>query len=357
MAKKMMPKSASQTRYVINPAQLGGIDLVTELNGPAAGTRSAYVNTGSGLHYKVAIDRGLDISDAFYKGMSLTWLSLSGVPRPEMSLNTGIDWLWGFYGGLVVSCGPSSAGAPCVDDDQELSLHGRHSNIPATVESIIPPDPVRGVDAISITGTVRESRLFNPNLELRRTISSPLGHSQIAIDDTIMNRGNETADHAWLLHMNFGYPLLEPGTQLIFNGEVTARPDSVEYFRKRNFRVVPEPLEGHRGFGEAAAYIDPKPDRDGMVHCGLINPKRKIGVKISFAKKHFPRFVNWQHFGPDGQFVMGIEPANCGVEGRPIDRKRGWLARLRPGQTKKYHARIDVLEGAAQLAQFKRHAS
>lgn len=344
-------------RYVINPAQLGGIDLVSQLDGPGAGTRSAWVNTGGGLHYKVLIDRGLDISEAVYKGHSLTWLSLAGAPRPEMALNRGLGWLWSFCGGLLTSCGPSSAGAPCEDDGEELSLHGRHSNISATIEQIVAADPIRGVNQMSITGIVREARIFNPNIELRRTITSPLGRNQIIIDDTFMNRGNETADHAWLLHINLGYPLVEPGSQFIFAGKVTARSDSVEYFKTRKFRIVPEPIDEHRGTGEAAAYIDPKTDSAGMVHCGVINPKRKFGLRISFAKKHFPRFVNWQHWGPDGQFVMGIEPANCGVEGRPTDRKRGWLDRIKPGQTKKYRCTLEVLEGQTELSNFRKSAA
>ena len=356
MARKSKESLFPLHPYVINPLQLGGIELVRHLDGPGAGTRSAWVNTGSGLQYKVLIDRGLDIGEAFYKGTSLTWLSLGGSPAPEMALNKGLDWLWGFYCGLLASCGPSSAGAPCLDKGQELSLHGRHSNIPATIESVVSPDPVRGVDAMSITGIVREAKLFNPNQELRRTISSPLGGSRIIIEDTIINRGNETADHAWLLHINFGYPLLEPGARFIFSGTVNPLPAYRDYYTKRNFTVIPKPLNAHRGAGEACAYIDPKADRDGLVHCGVLNAKRKIAVKISFAKAHFPRFVNWQHFGPDGQFVMGIEPANCGVEGRNVDRQRGWLDRLKPGQVKQYRAEIEVLEGTKALAQFRKLA-
>jgi len=356
LAKKSPSKLSVQPRYVINPAQLGGIDLVSQLNGPGVGTRSAFVNTASGLHYKVMIDRGLDIGEAFYKGMSLTWLSLAGVPKPETALNRGVDWLWGFPGGLLVSCGPSSAGPPCVDNDQLLPLHGRHSNIPTTLESVISPDPFRGVQTMSITGIVREAKIFNPNFELRRTISSPLGQSRIAIDDTITNRGNQTAEHAWLLHINFGYPLVEPGTQLVFAGKVTPKPSAEQYFQKRNFRVVPEPLAEHRGGGEAVAYIDPETDHAGRVHCGLINPLRKIGIEVTFYKKQFPRWMNWQHWGPDGQFVTGFEPANCGAEGRDVDRNRGWLVKLRPRQSKRYQTEIRVLEGTTELAEFKKRA-
>ena len=350
MAKKKADKPGF---YAINPRQFGGIELLCALDGPGYSNRLAWVNTGSGLHYKVVIDRGLDIAEAFYKGMSLSWLSLSDITRPEMSLNKKLDWLWGFYGGLVVSCGPSWAGAPSQDQGQDLSLHGRHSNLSATVESIINPDPMMGKETMSITGIVREARLFNPNIELRRTISSPLGQSRIVIEDTFTNRGNQIAEHAWLLHINLGYPLLEPGAEFIFKGKVNPLPSAIDYFKKRKFQIIPESLEDHAGAGEACAYIDPETDKNGMVHCGLINSKRRIGLKISFAKRDFPRFVNWQHFGPNGQYVMGIEPANCGVEGRHVDRKRGWLKFLKPNQTKKYKATLEVLEGREQLDAFR----
>ncbi len=352
MLKKKFIDKKFDYSCAINPAQFGGIELAKSIDGPSSGNRIAYVKNASGLHYKVIIDRGLDIGDAFYKGMSLSWLSLSGITRPEMSLNRGIDWLWGFFGGLLVSCGPSSAGAPCEDNGEQLPVHGRHSNISATVESIINPDPTNGRMQMSITGIIREARIFSPNIELRRTITSPINEPKIEIEDVFMNRGNLKAEHAWLLHINLGYPLIEPGAEFIFKGALTARADSVDYFRKRNFRIIPKPLEEHRGFGEAVAYIDPDTDKNGIVYCGVINRKRNIGLKISFAKKDFPRFVNWQHFGPDGQYVMGIEPANCGVEGRDVDRKRGWLKFLKPGQKKKYRATIEVLEGKHQLGEF-----
>ncbi len=354
MTKKNSTSVDFDYSFAINPAQFGGIELVKSLDGPSCGNRIAWVRTLSGLSYKIIIDRGLDIAEAFYKGMSLSWLSLSGITRPEMSLNRGIDWLWGFFGGLLVSCGPSSAGAPCEDNGQELPLHGRHSNLSATIESIMNPDPKNGKMKMSITGIIRQARLFDPNIELRRTISSFVDKAKIEIEDVFINRGNVKSEHAWLLHINLGYPLIEPGAEFIFKGNVIARPDSVEYFAKRNFKILPKPLEAHRGFGESAAYIEPVTDKHGIVNCGVINRKRNIGLKISFAKKDFPRFVNWQHFGPDGQYVMGIEPANCGVEGRDVDRKRKWLKYLKPGQKKKYFTSIEVLEGEHQLNEFRK---
>jgi len=44
-----------------NHSQIGGIETSVLDNGLGKGTRIAWINTGSGLRYKVVIDRGLDI--------------------------------------------------------------------------------------------------------------------------------------------------------------------------------------------------------------------------------------------------------------------------------------------------------
>ena len=55
-----------------NIQQIGGIETSVLDNGPACGSQIAWVNTGSGLRYKVVIDRCLDIMDAFYNHYFVT---------------------------------------------------------------------------------------------------------------------------------------------------------------------------------------------------------------------------------------------------------------------------------------------
>lgn len=326
---------------VINASQLGGIEPSVLANGPGRGVRIAWVNTGGGLRYKVVIDRGLDIVDAEFMGQSLTWHSLVGVTKPSFAYHRGLDWLRSFAGGLLTSCGPCSMGAPCTDGDEELGLHGTHSNTSAIVESIINPDLRAGRFEMSITGMVRAARVFNPNVELRRTLTSPLGESVIEIRDHFTNCGNEPVPHAWLLHINFGYPLLEPGVSTYcYKGKITPRPDSVAWYSRKDFKRAPLPQKAHAGAGEACTYIEPVADRRGLATVGVVNEKRRFGVKIEYAPKQFPRMVNWQHWGPCGSYVGALEPVNGGVEGRPTDRQRGWLDSLRPGETRDYVCRI-----------------
>ena len=66
----------------ISPARAGGIETSVLDDGPGRGVRIAWVGTGTPLRYKVLIDRGLDVADAFYGAVSLAFLSLTGPTAP-----------------------------------------------------------------------------------------------------------------------------------------------------------------------------------------------------------------------------------------------------------------------------------
>ena len=248
-SRRTKPTDLRPLRY-INPAQVGGIETSVLDDGLGRGVRIAWVNTGTPLRYKVLIDRGLDIADAFYGEHSLAFLSLTGTTAPTRGLDGGLDWLRGFYGGLVCSCGPQHVGAPETIDGVDYGLHGTHSNTPASVEVVCQPDPAAGQDVMSITGRVRTARVFGPNIELRRTIRSVLGAARIEIRDEFVNRGNEPTRHCWMLHLNFGWPLLATGSRIVYRGPVTPRPDSVAWYADpAKYKVVPAPVAAHPGVG------------------------------------------------------------------------------------------------------------
>ena len=119
---------------VMNPLQLGGIETSELDNGPGRGVRIAWVNTGAGLRYKVVIDRGLDIADAELLGQSLTWHSLTGVTSPSHSYSRKMHWLRGFYGGLLVSCGPLNTGAPFEENGEAAAKAEADAAAPGDAE-------------------------------------------------------------------------------------------------------------------------------------------------------------------------------------------------------------------------------
>ena len=112
-----------------NYQQLGGIETSVLDNGAGRGVRIAWINTGTGLRYKVVLDRGMDILDAFHNEHSLAWISHAGLTAPQPFSNQGIDWLRTFGGGLVTTCGLSNAGPPNSDANGSRGLHGNYSNL------------------------------------------------------------------------------------------------------------------------------------------------------------------------------------------------------------------------------------
>ncbi len=336
---------------ISNHAQLGGIETSVIDNGAGRGTRIAWINTGTGLRYKVVIDRAMDIADAFYNQHSLTWLSHSGITTPQPLSHHGMDWLRTFGGGLLTTCGLSHVGGPETDAFGERGIHGLISNTPAEIESIIQPDPFSGRMEMSITGIMKETKIFGPSLVLRRTISATLGQPTIRIHDEVTNRANTPAPHMILYHFNFGWPLVDEGTDILWQGTwQSMEGDKADKIFKEgnNFRKCPAPLANHSGTGEAVVAIDATTDHSGKCTCGLYNSKLGLAVAMRFNKKQLPWLTNWQHWGKD-EYVTGLEPGTNPPIGQAKARKENQLIHLAPGESRSYDVEIEILEDEASI--------
>ncbi len=332
---------------IINHHQLGGIETSVLDNGAGRGVRIAWVNTGSGLRYKVVLDRSADIVDAFFNQYSLTFLSHGGITAPRPDSDHDLEWLWAFPCGLVTTCGLRHAGGPEKDEAETRGLHGKISNIPAMLESVIQPDHAADKLDMSITALMKESRLFGPNLELRRTITSRIGESWIKIADVVTNRGNSPAPHMMLYHCNFGWPLLDKGSQFCWKGRlVEVFRDTADRFAKGAWKIVPEAMNEHCGANEACAYFDVEADENDIVTAAIANPQLPLAVCIKYNKKQLPVLTNWQHWGP-GEYVTGIEPGTNPPVGQKRAKELGKLIMLKPGQSRKYEITLSVCHDRA----------
>lgn len=61
-------------------------------------------------------------------------------------------------------------------------------------------------------------------------------------------------------------------------------------------------------------------------------------MAISFERAALPYFVLWK-MGPSGTYVVGLEPANALVEGLAVERTKGRLQYLEPGESRRYRLR------------------
>src|SRR5690606_25875800 len=281
-----------------NPLQLGGIRTGSlDYPNPSGGQscRVAHFNTGGGLWFTVAIDRGGDIVEASHSGQSLAHLSPNDYRPPSHSMHRGIDWLVGWPAGLVTTAGPVQIGEPAAGDAAG-SLHGRHSNTPAAVLAVTNPDPARGELDMRLAMSIRDTRMFGPCLEIRREIACRLGSSEITIRDEVRNVGDEPAPHALLYHVNFGYPLLDEGTRFLYRG-----PARLYDFRAGNppmpegdaVKRVPPADDTFRGGGEQVVMADAHTAGDGLAHAAIVNEQRKLAVELAWSAEALPRLANW----------------------------------------------------------------
>jgi hypothetical protein len=333
-------KKSELLKYVGDTSQLFGIKDYRINGGRADGVRALDVINGSGLEYTVLADRALDIAKLSYKGLNMSYMSKTGIVAPQYFNEKGKGFLRSFYGGFLTTCGLTYMGAPCNDNGDELGLHGRISNTPA--EEVSSSTEWKEDSAImSISGKIRETGVFAENLVLEREIKCAYGENLIYINDTVENIGFNEEPIMILYHFNLGYPLLSSKSYItvpsagVIPRDNDAKEGMDEY---KNFHV---PTHGYK---EQVFYHEPVASEDGNTYAALVNPVQKTAVVIRFNTNQLPKLIEWKMMG-EGEYVLGLEPANCYVEGRAKARKDGTLKFIKPGEKKKFNIIVEILEG------------
>ncbi len=328
-------------------SQVAGIRMMQLQDGLETAVRIADVRTGSGLRFQVSLDRGMDISLADYKGFPLAWRSAKGDVHPSYYDPRGTGWGRSFPGGLMTGCGMSFVGAPCVDEGEELGLHGRLSNLPASgvqTETRWENDSCM----MRVQGLVRESGLFKENLLLHRTIETRLGESLVTVSDHVRNEGHQLSPLMMLYHINAGWPLVDDGSRLLLNARSMKPRDPDAENGVNEATVFSSPVPGYR---EQVFFHDCLADADGFASALLMNGKKSIGLYVRFRQKELPRFIEWKMMG-EGTYVVGMEPANCGVGGRAKERAAGTLQFLEPGEDRHFFVQLGIVDGEEELSSF-----
>jgi len=329
-------------RFVGRIEQVGGVRLVKLDQGLETGVRVAQVRTGTGFGFSVLLDRGISISDAEYRGAAIGWKSQTGDVGPSYYDPRGAEWLRGFFGGLLTTCGLTWAGAACTDEGAELGLHGRGAFLPAETVNAT-GEWVGDRYVIRVEGRVREARVFGPNVVLTRKIETELGSNKMMIEDTITNEGWNESPLMILYHFNIGFPVLDEGSRLVSTSTRYVPRDEAAWDRHGEFDRFGPP---ERAFREKVYFHDVAVDTEGYAYVGIVNEKfdggKGIGVSLKFRKDQLRRLIEWKMTG-EGEYVVGMEPSNCLVMGRAKERKWNTLEILKPGESKKVQVELNVL--------------
>lgn len=319
-------------QYIGHENQFCGVEEYRLIGGRGDGMRLLQVRNGRGLEFTVSADRAADMARLSFKGMNMGYFSPCGYVAPAFYDDRGEGFLKSFTAGFLTTCGLTNAGSPCVDEGEELPLHGSIGNTPA--EHIYWE---RDEKEIRIHAKVTDARLFSHKLTLNRTLRCSLTSDTIEIEDRIKNEGDRAYPVEVLYHMNMGYPLLsEKSLVYIPSSHVEARNErAAQGLDEWNRMQKPE-----AGFEEQCYYHR----FSGEGKAGIFQPEEGQGLMISFDSNNLNYFTQWKMMGMR-DYVLGLEPGNCHPDGRKKMREDGTLKILQPEEEVVYGLKVSMVKG------------
>jgi hypothetical protein len=297
------------------------------------GMRIIEAYNGSGLHFTLLPDRGLDIWTAHYKGIPLTWVA-PGSPFPP---DFGAPWLQQWCGGLLTTCGLRHVGQPETDADtgEYRDLHGHYTRLRAHDVKV----NRSGVESIDLSGVVNEGAMHGDQLELVRMVSLNLGEPTIHIADVVTNLNDKPVPLMILYHINPGYPLLAGGTRL-------HAPDATVYpldeYARLGLNQSAEYAAAAPQYRDQVYFHHVKAGENGETEVALLH--EKFGLSIVWNSTTLPYLSQWKNTR-QGMYITGIEPGNCIPEGQNAAKQAGRLRMLAPGESETFNCRISLIEG------------
>jgi galactose mutarotase-like enzyme len=295
------------------------------------------------LSLQIMPTRGMGIWRGHCGDVPLKWDAPSTGPVHPAFVNladpSGLGWLDGFNEWLV-RCGLENNGSPEFSESGILKypLHGRIANTPAHSVTLS-IDREKG--DITLTGVVRETRLFFKKLELTSSLTIHSGTSSFTIRDTVTNLSAEPGTFQLLYHINTGMPFVSAGARAVvpFDRMAPRTKHAVENLSDWN-KFGPETS----GSTEVVFFFDPAADKEGRVKTMLVNAEGNRGLVLGFDKKALPLFCLWKsRLSNDDGYVTGLEPAVNLPNNFSFEKKHGRVVLLKPGKSRTYELRFEVL--------------
>jgi len=350
-------------RRVGHLSQLGGVRLMASDNGPSRGVRLIEFHTGTGFAFEVAVERGMDVGRAEYRGASLAWMPPTLLAAPWFFEDqAGFGWLRTALGGLNNTCGLIHIGNPETADvrhynfparpEDRYGVHDRAAMIPAELIAL----GERWEDdrlVMEAVGRVTQAQAYGENLVLTRTYRAELGRSAFVMEDVVENRGFLPVEHMLLYHFNIGFPFVDDGAELIapFSGRPKLLFGEADLDNPASWSrfIAPKRDALQQTFEHELAA-----DADGRVRVAIVNPRLGAdgtGVAVTYDKRAMPRYIEWRMMA-EGQYAVGIEPCTNGF-GRAAVKAAGELIVLQPGESRSYVTEFAVLDGRAEIEAFR----
>ncbi len=336
-------------RYIGDYSQIFGIKEYIFSGGKAKGVKAFDIHNGTGLEFTVLADRCLDIGKLAFQGVNCSYLSKTGIVAPEYYNGSNSSFFRNFYAGFLTTCGLRNVGGSCNDNGDFFELHGLISNTPG--EEVCASTVWEGdIPVMTISGKMREARVFGENMLLKRKISCPYGENRIRIHDCVENMGFKREQLLLLYHFNLGYPLLDEDAVLLSPSREVVPRDAEASKGLHSYQLMQPPT---LNYAEQVFYHDLKTDADGNTCVAMVNHRLELGVAFHFNKKQLFNLTQWKQMG-EGEYVSGIEPCNCYVGSRLDPRNKDILEYLEPGESKNFDIEVEILNGSQGIGDLEK---
>jgi len=322
----------------IGPDELGGgmedchVSLRRLRGGLSDGVDVVHVQCGE-LALDVLPTRGMGLWKVWMGDQEIGWKSpIRGPVHPKfvpLTEPSGLGWLDGFDE-LLVRCGLESNGAPDFDGKNRLiyPLHGRIANRPAhRVELFVD----REGGEMSLTGVVEETRFHFVKLRLTSTITVRLGEPVLRIRDEVENFSGGPAEMQMLYHINFGQPLLDPGSRFVAPVRRVVPRDARAADGIHTWNRYADPIVG---YAEEVYFLELIGDAHGNTETLLKNAAEDRGVSIHVNTQQLPCYTLWKNTITESDgYTTGLEPGTNFPNPRTFEHQRGRVVRLDSGAT------------------------
>lgn len=316
--------------YIGRNEQIFGVEEMRLVGGKGDGMRLLQVRNGAGLEFTVSLDRAADISRLSFGGANFGYFAPCGYVAPAYYDGNGAGFLKSFTAGFLTTCGLSNVGSPCLDEGEDLPLHGTVSHIPA--ESV---NWWEENGELHIKATVRDASLFGKTLILEREYIVPIFGNKLILRDKVTNLGVAETPIQMLYHFNVGYPLLDENTVLEIPAvNVTPRNDHAAEGIADCLKME----KPQSGYEEMCFYHE----IEGEAKVTVKNPKIKKGFVMSYDTNALPCFTEWKMMG-ERDYVLGVEPGNAYPDGRDVMRENGMLEMLGVGESREQSITFDFI--------------
>ena len=327
--------------------QVAGVRPVSFSSGRAKGTEALEVRNLAGFQFTILPDQCMNLLDLSWRGTNLGFLSKNGLTGERFASPLDSEFLYRWPAGMLYTCGLASTGPANVDEGLYRTEHGRIGLMPAENLSVVQgweDDEYR----IRVRGVMRESMLFGYNLRLTREISVGLFDRHLVIEDTLENLEPKEEPFMLLYHVNFGFPLVDDGTEVVrSNAQTKVHPatpsDALQAWNRMGPPVdgAPEHVFYHTG------------DQSLPVHtAGVLNDTLGLGAYLRYPSENLPILVHWK-CPRSHDYVIGLEPSNSYILGRHEERKNGSIRGIPGYGVLKYRLELGVLDGAAEINAFR----